>query len=110
MSEEAWDDVRILCFLLKIHDTLEVGTVFGLVGRSGEWDVDVFTSDPLIQVIFDLKKRIKRTTKEISRKKGQTTVSTKAMAGLGSTSFSENSGCTTPSSSLFLNQTLLIIV
>jgi hypothetical protein len=69
MFEETRDNICLASFLLKIHDTLEVGTVFGLVGRSSEWDIDVFTSDPLIKVIFDLKIISKRTTKEILNKK-----------------------------------------
>ena len=48
MFEEAWDDVCIICFLLKFHDTLKVGTVFSLVGCRSEWDIDVFAGDPLI--------------------------------------------------------------
>ena len=55
MFEETRDDVCVGCFLLKIHDTFEVGTVFGLVGCSGERDVNMFTGDPLVKVIFDLK-------------------------------------------------------
>jgi hypothetical protein len=55
MSQETRDNVCLTCFLLKIHDMLEVGTVFGLVSCSSEWDVNVFTRDPLIKVVFDLK-------------------------------------------------------
>jgi hypothetical protein len=55
--EEARDDVCLACFLLEIHDTFKVGTVFGFVGCGGERDVDVFTSDPLVKVILDLRKK-----------------------------------------------------
>ena len=55
MPEESRDNICLTCFLLKICDTFEVGTVFGLIGRSGERDVDVFTCDPLVEIIFDLK-------------------------------------------------------
>jgi hypothetical protein len=55
MSEETWNDVGLTRFLLKIHDTFEVGAVFVLVGCSSESDINMFTCDPLIEVIFDLK-------------------------------------------------------
>jgi hypothetical protein len=54
MSEETWNDVGLVRFLLKILDTFEVGAVFLLVGCSRKRDVDVFSSDPFIEVIFDL--------------------------------------------------------
>ena len=56
MSEETWNDVGLMCFLLEILDTFEVGTVFLLVGCRSERDIDMFACDPLIKVIFDLKK------------------------------------------------------
>ena len=55
MPEEVRDNVCIMCFLFKIHDTLEVGKVFGLVGCHSEMDINVFTSDPFVKVVFDLK-------------------------------------------------------
>jgi hypothetical protein len=55
MPEETRDNVRLVCFLLKICDTLEVGTIFGLVSCSSERDVNVFTGDPLVKIVFDLK-------------------------------------------------------
>lgn len=55
MSEETWNDVGLACFRLKILDTFEVGAVFLLVGCSSERHVDMFTSHPLVEVIFDLK-------------------------------------------------------
>jgi hypothetical protein len=58
MSEQTRDDVCLTGFLLKICDTFEVDTVFGLIGCSGERDVDVFSSDPLVEVIFDLKEEL----------------------------------------------------
>ena len=107
MSEETWNDVGFACFLLKIRDTFEVGTVFLLVGCRSERDVGMFASDPLVKVILNLKEDERIVNK---RKLKLTTVSTKAMVAIGIMSFSENSGCITPSSSLFLNQTLLMII
>jgi hypothetical protein len=106
VSEET-RDVCLTCFLLKIRNTFEVGTVFLLVGCSREKDINVFARDPLIKVIFDLKKGL--LINKNNQKLEITNVSTKATVAIGSMSFSENSGCITPSSSLFLNQTLLII-
>jgi len=107
VSEDTWNDVGLACFLLKIRDTVEVGTVFLLVGCRSERDVDMFASDPLIKVILNLKEDERIVNK---RKLKLTTVSTKAIVTIGIIPFSENSGCITLSSSLFLNQTLLIIV
>jgi hypothetical protein len=42
------------CFLLKIKDSFEVSLKFGFVGGSGEWNVDMFPSNPFIQIIFRL--------------------------------------------------------
>ena len=53
--EETQNDVGLMCFLLEIHDKLEMSTVFGLIRRSCEGNINVFSSDPLIKVIFDLK-------------------------------------------------------
>jgi hypothetical protein len=55
MLEETRNNVHVMCLLLKIGDTLEVGTVFCLVGCSGERHIDVFPGNPLVEVIFDLK-------------------------------------------------------
>jgi hypothetical protein len=55
MSEKTRNDIGIACFLLKIHDKFEVRTVFGFVGCSCERDINMFTGDPLVEVIFDLK-------------------------------------------------------
>jgi hypothetical protein len=55
MSEEMWNDVGLVHFLLKILDTFEVGAIFLLVGCSRKRDVDMFSSDPFIKVIFNLK-------------------------------------------------------
>ena len=54
MFKEMRNDIGIMSFLLKIHDKLEVRTVFGLVHCSCERDIDMITSDPLVEVIFDL--------------------------------------------------------
>lgn len=53
--EETWNDVGLACFLLEIHDKLEMRTVFGLIRRSCEGNINVFSGDPLVKVIFDLK-------------------------------------------------------
>jgi len=55
VSKETRNDVSLVRFLLKIHETFEVGTVFRLVCRSSERNVDVFTRHPLIEIIFDLR-------------------------------------------------------
>ena len=55
MFKETRNNIGIASFLLKIHDKLEVHTVFGLVHCSCERDIDMIASDPLIEVIFDLK-------------------------------------------------------
>ena len=55
MFKETRNDIGIVSFLLKIHDKLEVCTVFGLVRCSCERDINMITSDPLIEVIFNLK-------------------------------------------------------
>jgi hypothetical protein len=68
MSEETRDDVGLACFLVKIHDTLEVGMVFGLVGCSSEWHIDMFASDPLIEVVFNLKKELKERRRRFRKK------------------------------------------
>ena len=110
MFEEMRDDVSHTCFLLKIHDKFEVSTVFDLVGRSSERNINVFTSDPLVKVIFNLRETLGNRNNfklNVNIKIRLTTVCTKAMVAIGSTSFLENSGCIIPSSSLFLNQTLL---
>jgi hypothetical protein len=110
MSEETWNDIGLACFLLKIDNPFEVGTVFLLVSCSRERDINLFPSDPFIEVVFDLKEVRLGNYRNVNLKIKLTTVRTKAMVAIGRTSFSENSGCTTPSSSLFLNQILLIIV
>jgi hypothetical protein len=55
MLEETRNNVHFTRLLLKIGDTLEVGTVFCLVGCSGERYINVFPGNPLVEVIFDLK-------------------------------------------------------
>ena len=55
MLEETRNNVGLTCFLLKIGDAFEVGTVFLLVGCRSEWDIRMFTSNPFVEVIFDLK-------------------------------------------------------
>jgi hypothetical protein len=55
MSEKTRDDICLTCFLLEIGDKSEVGTVFGLVGCRSERDINMFTGDPLVEVIFNLK-------------------------------------------------------
>jgi hypothetical protein len=59
-----------------------VRTVFGLVGCSGERDIDMFAGDPLVEVIFDLKEVlvINRNLKSLEIK--LTTVCTKAMVAV----------------------------
>lgn len=56
MFEETRHDVRLMRFLLEVRDKFEVGSVFSLVGCSGKGDINVFTSNPLVKVIFNLKK------------------------------------------------------
>ena len=55
MFEETRNNIGIPCFLFKIHDETEMCMVLGLVGCSCERDVDMFTGDPLVEVIFNLK-------------------------------------------------------
>jgi hypothetical protein len=55
MLEETRDNIHVACFLLKIRNPFEVCTVLGLVGCTGERDIDMFTCDPLVKVTFDLK-------------------------------------------------------
>ena len=110
MFEETRDDISLMCFLLKIHDKFEVSAVFDLVGHSSNRNINMFTSDPLIEVIFNLKEMLGNRNNfklNVNIKIRLTTVCTKALVAIGSTLFSENSGCIIPSSSLFLNQTLL---
>ena len=111
--EQTRNDISIASFYLKIRNEFEVRAVFGFVCCTGERNVDMFTSDPLVEVIFNLKAVLGYCNKLsviLSLKTGLTSVCTNAMVAIGSLSFSENSGCIIPSSSLFLNQTLLIIV
>jgi hypothetical protein len=110
MSEETRNDIGVVGFLLEIRDKFEVRPVFGLVGCSCERDIHMITGDPFVEVIFNLKAVLAPLSRPYIQKNGLTTVCTNAMVAIGSVSFSENSGCITPSSSLFLNQTLLIIV
>jgi hypothetical protein len=110
MSEETRNDIGVACFLLEIHDKFEVRVVFGLVSRSCERDIYMITGDPFIEVIFNLKAVLAQLSIIEVIFNRLTTVCTNAMVAIGSALFSENSGCITPSSSLFLNQTLLIIV
>ena len=56
MSKETRNDVSLVCFLLEIHETLEVCTVFCLVCHGSERNIDVFTSHPLIEIVFNLSK------------------------------------------------------
>ena len=53
--EETRNNVGLTCFLLKIGDAFEVGTVFLLVGCRSERDIRMFTSNPFVEIIFDLK-------------------------------------------------------
>jgi len=53
---ETRNDVGFMRFLLEIHETLEVGTVFRLVRCGSERNIDVFTSHPFIEIVFDLSK------------------------------------------------------
>ena len=55
MLEETRNNVGLMCFLLKIGDAFEVGTVFLLVGCRSERDIRMFTSNPFVEIIFDLK-------------------------------------------------------
>ena len=113
VSEQTRNDISITCFHLKIHDEFEVRAIFGFVRCSRERNINIFTSDPLVEVIFNLKAVLGYCNKlnvTSSPKTRLTSVCTNAMVDVGSVSFSKNSGCITPSSSLFLNQTLLIIV
>jgi hypothetical protein len=55
MLEETRNDISVACFLLKIQDKIEVRSVFGLVGCSCERNINVFTGDPLVEVVFNLK-------------------------------------------------------
>lgn len=54
MFEETRHDVRLVCFLLKICDKLEMGSIFSLVSCSGKGDINVFAGNPLVKVIFNL--------------------------------------------------------
>ena len=54
MFKKTRDDICLMCFLLKFSNMFEVGTIFCLVGCSHERDINMFTSDPLFEVIFDL--------------------------------------------------------
>ena len=54
-SEQMWNDISIACFHLKICDEFEVRTVFGFVCCSRERNINMFTGDPLVEVIFNLK-------------------------------------------------------
>ena len=56
MSKETRNDVSLACFLLEIYETLEVGMVFCLVHHGSERNIDVFTSHPLIKIVFNLSK------------------------------------------------------
>ena len=56
MSKETRNDVSLMCFLLKIHKMLEVGIVFQLVHHGSEGNIDMFTSHPLSEIVFDLSK------------------------------------------------------
>ena len=58
MFEEMRDDVSLMHFLLKICDKFEVSVVFDLVGHSSKRNINMFTSDPLIEVIFNLKETL----------------------------------------------------
>jgi hypothetical protein len=91
---------------------MEVRLVFGLVRCGCERDIYMFASDPLVKVIFNLKVVLAmlEQIKNVMTKNRLTTVCTNAMVAIGRASFSENSGCITPSSSLFLNQILLMRV
>ena len=46
MPKETRNDVGFVCFLLEIHETLEVGTVFCLVCCGSERNIDVFNQSP----------------------------------------------------------------
>ena len=109
MPKETRNDVGFVCFLLEIHKTLEVGMVFCLVCCGSERNIDVFTSHPLIEIVFDLSKAKLDMIFNLPKKR-LTTVWTKATVAIGSMLSSENSGWMAPSSSLFLNQILLIRV
>ena len=112
MSEEPRNNVGVMCFLFKIHNKMEVRLVFGLVCCGCERDIYMFTGDPLVEVIFNLRVVLAmlEQNENVMSKTRLTTVCTNAMVAIGRASFSENSGCITPSSSLFLNQILLIRV
>ena len=55
MSKEIRNDVSLACFL-KIHEMLEVCTVFCLVCHGSERNINVFNSHPLIEIVFNLSK------------------------------------------------------
>ena len=54
VSEETRYDIGITCFLFKIHDKTEVRLVFGLVCCGCERHVNMFSSHPLVKVVFNL--------------------------------------------------------
>ena len=55
MFKETRNNIGITSFLLKICDKLDVRTIFGLVCCSCERAINMITSDPLVEGIFDLK-------------------------------------------------------
>jgi hypothetical protein len=54
MFEETRYDVCLVRFLLEIRNKFEVGSVFSLVDCSGKGNINVFTGNPLVKVIFNL--------------------------------------------------------
>ena len=53
--EETRDNVFLTGFLIKVCDAFEVCAEFSLVGGSRERNINMFTRDPFIKVIFNLK-------------------------------------------------------
>ena len=47
-------NISLNCFLLEIQEFFSMGYKFGFVGRSSERNVDMFTGNPFVQIIFGL--------------------------------------------------------
>ena len=80
MFKETRNNISITSFLLKICDKLDVRTIFGLVCCSCERAINMITSDPLIEGIFDLKVVLDRQENECDYKERLTTISMMAQA------------------------------
>ena len=57
--------ICLLCFLIEIEDSFEVSSKFGFVAGSSEQNVDMFPSNPFVQIIFGLRNIIRCIVKHI---------------------------------------------